>query len=185
LIVFAGATTKIGTPNSGSVPLQADFTGDGKDDPAVFEPSTGTWRYISSNTGQEVLKVYGQSPGDIPVPRDYDADGKTDFAIFRPSNATWFILNSSGGSRTQPYGLKTDTPVSEPLQYLIGADKAQKSVSAPTLAARAVDTRKTAVLAPTVSSAFVVIPDSNCRDRALAAALEALGPIRLRRRFLV
>ena len=121
LIVMGGATTKIGTPNSGSVPLQADFTGDGKDDPAVFEPSTGTWRYISSNTGKEVDTVFGKSAGDIPVPRDYTGDGKADIAIFRPSTATatWLIMNSS----TQTFGLKTDTPVPEPLQYLIGAVK--------------------------------------------------------------
>jgi hypothetical protein len=125
-------TVKVGTPNAptvnglpGEIPISSDFTGDGKADPAVFEPATATWRYISSSTNTEVDKQFGAPKTDIPVVSDFDGDGKTDYAVFRPKSTpptgsgTWLILNSGGGTRSQGFGASTDTPVSEPLAYLL------------------------------------------------------------------
>jgi hypothetical protein len=121
-------TVKLGTPNAptvnglpGEVPISSDFTGAGRDDPAVFEPATGTWRYFDWATNSEVDGQFGAPETDIPVPRDYDGDGKSDYAVFRPDTSgagIWFIVNSTGG-HVQSFGASSDTPVPEPLVYLL------------------------------------------------------------------
>jgi hypothetical protein len=79
------------------VPSRIDFDGDGKTDPAVYEPATGTWWILYSGTGY--VTNSGPVPWGLPtdqfVPGDYDGDGETDPAVFRPSTGQWLILESS------------------------------------------------------------------------------------------
>lgn len=69
------------------IPVAADYDGDGKTNPAVWDSAGGEW------------KVYGQSSiswgkaGNIPVVGDYNGDGKSDYAVWDPSNGFWYVKN--------------------------------------------------------------------------------------------
>jgi hypothetical protein len=78
--------------------LGNDFDGDGRTDPAVYRPATGTWFSLASSTDHSTFDARGWgvlAEGDVPVRGDFDGDGVIDPAVFRPSTGTWFILKSS------------------------------------------------------------------------------------------
>ena len=81
--------------------VAADFSGDGKAEPAVFRPSRGTW-HIAGVGGFS----YGGA-GDVPVPADYVGDRRAEAAVYRPATGTWYVRGRSG----VPYGRPTDRPV--------------------------------------------------------------------------
>ena len=95
--------------------MSDDFDGDGKTDPTVFRPSTGSWYVLKSSTNYTTSfgVPWGLST-DVPMPGDYDGDGITDIAVFRPSTGGWHILKSStnySSSFSASLGLSGDVPL--------------------------------------------------------------------------
>jgi len=86
-----------------------DYDGDGKADPAMWEPGNGYW-YLQGSKGTSWSTKWGTN-GDIPVPADYDGDGITDLAVWSPSNGTWYIHGSAGTDWNVQFGQAGDIPV--------------------------------------------------------------------------
>jgi|GEM_PF-4569285 len=95
---------------TGDKPAPADFDGDGKQDAAVFRPSTGDWYILNSSDNQFTAFHFGISE-DIPVAADYDGDGKADMAVFRPSTGSWYLQRSTQGFTGMQFGVSTDKPI--------------------------------------------------------------------------
>jgi lysophospholipase L1-like esterase len=97
-----------------SSPTAGDYTGDGKADLALYEPTTADWLILDSSTGQACTQHFGAGTAiggyDIPVPGNYDGTGKTEPAIYFPSTAEWFIDGPNGPRRVQ-FGAAGDIPV--------------------------------------------------------------------------
>jgi hypothetical protein len=88
----------------------SDFDGNGRNDFAVFRPSTGVW-YMQNEEGFGA-EVFG-SAGDRLVSGDYDGDGRTDIAVYKNVNGSgvWDIKRSSdNGLTTVQFGLASDVP---------------------------------------------------------------------------
>ena len=107
------------TPKTTGPRPSADFDGDGRQDRAVYRPSTGEWFIFGSTSGFQT-RVFGSPAasglGDVPVPADFDGDGKTDLAIYRQATGEWFIFGSTSGFQTRVFGAPAvlglgDTPV--------------------------------------------------------------------------
>ena len=82
--------------------------GDGKDDLAVYDQSSGNW-YVWSLAKNSIItwqKSWGW-PGAVPVPGDYDGDRKADLAVFNTIQGYWYIWSVSKNSTIawqQPWG---------------------------------------------------------------------------------
>ena len=105
--------------NGTDQPIQGDFDGDGRNDPASYRSATGEWRVWPSgnNYAASAPVVWGAS-GDIPVAADYDGDRRTDIAVYRPSTGRWHVLLSSTGQQSSlevQWGTATDRPL--PIDY--------------------------------------------------------------------
>ena len=89
----------------------ADFDGDGRQDFAIFRPTTGEW-WSANGDGYSGQALGGAN--DRVVSGDYDGDGKTDAAVFRniAGQGVWEIRRSSDAGLTRVYfGFPTDVPV--------------------------------------------------------------------------
>lgn len=86
-----GVTAQIG--NEDDVPLMIDFTGDDRDEIALYRPDTRELIFFT-DYAVEGSAVYTREVGDdddIPVIGDWDGDGKDGFALYRQStHQFWF-----------------------------------------------------------------------------------------------
>lgn len=89
-----------------------DADGDGKADPMIFRPASGTWwRYHSGNGGLSVQQ-FGMANQDFMTPGDYDGDGKGDIAVWRDTTGVWWWFRSSDNTaRAVQFGATGDEPV--------------------------------------------------------------------------
>lgn len=85
----------------GTVAWATDFDRDGKDDIAIFRPSSGLWAI------RGVTKTHFGSSQDEPIPGDYNGDGIVDLAIFRSSSGLWAVRNVT----RVYYGSAQDVPI--------------------------------------------------------------------------
>ena len=82
-------------------PIWNDYDGDGKTDFAVYQSSTGTWRFWLSTTSYAQIDLAGLGGvGYSVVPRDYDGDGMFDLAVYQPATGGWRVCLSSSGYQT-------------------------------------------------------------------------------------
>ena len=101
-----GAISFIPWGTNGDVAARGDYNGDGRLDPTVFRPVSGTW-YSLNLTNTTFSATHWGLGTDKLVPGDYDGDGKTDIAVFR--NGVWYIRQSSSGlAQYATWGLSTD-----------------------------------------------------------------------------
>ncbi len=91
------------SPDSGwrsgiSSAVSADYDGDRKADPAVYDEATGTWKIklSSANYYLIITTINGLGgPGYASVSADYDGDHKADPAVYQESTGVWIIVPSS------------------------------------------------------------------------------------------
>ena len=102
------AVIKLGfTYKPGDVPAPADYDGVGRDEFAIYRPSTGQFFILNTpninNTATWTLRTVtlnlpgGPNVNDVPASEDYDGNGKVDPTAYRPSNSTFYIIHSSNG----------------------------------------------------------------------------------------
>ncbi len=87
------------TPGHVSAAFAADFDGDRKADPAVYD-TNGAWQINLSSSGYAAhnLPHFLGGPGWMAFAADFDGDGKADPVVYNAdANGAWQIKLSSGG----------------------------------------------------------------------------------------
>jgi len=85
-------------------PTVGDFTGDGRDDIAVFNPLSGAWRVLTSTgTAFDKATFATWDPAGewtVPLAGDFDGDGRSDLASRDLRTGGWHVARSDGASFT-------------------------------------------------------------------------------------
>jgi uncharacterized protein YkwD len=84
------------TPTFTLVPSPSDYDGDSKADAALWNPNTGSWRWLQSSNNVGVTQSLGAA-SDYVVTGDYDGDGRADPAVWRPATGVWSIKETMTG----------------------------------------------------------------------------------------
>ena len=92
-----------GMGGPGCRPVPADYDGDQRADPAVYQSAAGGWRvWLSGSSYQEASVINWGGAGQTAVPADYDGDGRVDPAVYQESSpgsgqtGIWRVWASSG-----------------------------------------------------------------------------------------
>jgi uncharacterized delta-60 repeat protein len=87
-----------------------DFNGDGRDDIAVYRPTSRLWYQLLSPNYQFTVQEFGLA-NNLIVPADFDGDGKTDLAVFNQQTGDWSYRSSVNGNQfTIRWGTSGDIP---------------------------------------------------------------------------
>ncbi len=100
------------TYKAGDIPAPADYDGVGRDEFAIYRPSTGQFFILNTpndlNPATWTMRMVqmvlpgGPNVNDVPVSEDYDGTGHVDPAVYRPSTSTFYIVNSLTGIQEAP-----------------------------------------------------------------------------------
>ena len=94
------------------VPVQADWDGDGRTDPAAYCPDTFEWCVWESSTGDVRVETFGEK-GAVPVPADPDGAGRLRPGYYAATAAKpAFVLR---GADDRPVVLELGAKASTPL----------------------------------------------------------------------
>ncbi len=133
------AVTRMGfTYKAGDLPAPADYDGLGRDEFAIYRPSTGQFFILNtpnvnatSTWSLRTVSVSlpgGPNPNDVPVSEDYQGTGKADPTVYRPSTSTFFAIQNGGGQQNTQFGYPgVDVAAAGPLIYRLTALKGQYS----------------------------------------------------------
>ena len=79
------------------VPLPADFDGDRKSDPALYQASSGAWEIKLSASGYNEIQLNLGGANQQAIPGDFDGDGKADPAVYNEITGDWQVKLSGSG----------------------------------------------------------------------------------------
>ena len=95
-----------------TVPVPADYDGDGRADLAVLNRPTSNW-CIQYSGGGSLVVPFGYKTM-TPVPADYDGDGLVDIAMYHAASGTWYVRDSfTGAHRSFPLGGSDQIPAQQ------------------------------------------------------------------------